>query len=290
MRSAKKVEKAPHETLSDREFQVLTRLGGGKSIHEIAAELLLSPKTVSTYRSRLLDKLKLKDHRRYHPLCNRKSAQGFHLACVTYEERHRAFRASSLQGARGLLRRENTLQYQAHSAETQDLASPRQMGWSGCRDARSCVSTKAHPEKRIIAGDLASHSRYIVMRHLGVIMSLLQGLYNIRLIAQTQDLYISKMDAQRRKILRLYQGASRKKHHCRRSCVSFALHCNATFGSHYVAIAGSLQYQAHSAETQDLHLRGRWDGPCRDARSLRLYQGASEKRIIAGDLASHSLL
>jgi len=77
--------------------------------------------------------------------------------------------------AMGLLSRENTLQYQAHSAETQDLASPRQMGWSGCRDARSCVSTKAHPEKRIIAGDLASHSRYIVMRHLGVIMSLLQG-------------------------------------------------------------------------------------------------------------------
>ena len=77
--------------------------------------------------------------------------------------------------ARGLLRRENTLQYQAHSAKTQDLASPRQMGWSGCRDARSCVSTKAHPEKRIIAGDLASHSLYIVMRHLGVIMSLLQG-------------------------------------------------------------------------------------------------------------------
>jgi two-component system invasion response regulator UvrY len=54
------VEKAPHETLSDREFQVLTRLGGGKSIHEIAAEFSLSPKTVSTYRSRLLEKLKLK--------------------------------------------------------------------------------------------------------------------------------------------------------------------------------------------------------------------------------------
>jgi DNA-binding NarL/FixJ family response regulator len=50
----------PHETLSDREFQVLTRLGAGKSIHAIAAELSLSPKTVSTYRSRLLEKLKLK--------------------------------------------------------------------------------------------------------------------------------------------------------------------------------------------------------------------------------------
>lgn len=54
------VEKAPHETLSDREFQVLTRLGAGKSIGEIAAELSLSPKTVSTYRARLLGKLNLK--------------------------------------------------------------------------------------------------------------------------------------------------------------------------------------------------------------------------------------
>jgi DNA-binding NarL/FixJ family response regulator len=53
-------EKAPHETLSDREFQVLTRLGVAKSIGEIAVELSLSPKTVSTYRSRLLVKLNLK--------------------------------------------------------------------------------------------------------------------------------------------------------------------------------------------------------------------------------------
>ena len=54
------VRKLPHQTLSDREFQVLTRLGAGKSIHAIAAEFSLSPKTVSTYRSRLLEKLKLK--------------------------------------------------------------------------------------------------------------------------------------------------------------------------------------------------------------------------------------
>ena len=54
------VGKAPHETLSNREFQVLTHLGAGKSIHEIAAEFSLSPKTVSTYRSRLLVKLNLK--------------------------------------------------------------------------------------------------------------------------------------------------------------------------------------------------------------------------------------
>jgi len=54
------IQKSPHETLSDREFQVLKRLGAGGSIHEIARELSLSPKTVSTYRSRLLEKLKLK--------------------------------------------------------------------------------------------------------------------------------------------------------------------------------------------------------------------------------------
>ncbi len=55
------VEKTPHEALSDREFQVFTRLGSGKSIQEIAAELSISPKTVSTYRSRLLEKLNLKN-------------------------------------------------------------------------------------------------------------------------------------------------------------------------------------------------------------------------------------
>jgi DNA-binding NarL/FixJ family response regulator len=53
-------EKPAHDKLSDREFRVLTALGIGKSIGEIAAELSLSPKTVSTYRSRLLEKLKLK--------------------------------------------------------------------------------------------------------------------------------------------------------------------------------------------------------------------------------------
>ncbi len=57
---AGQVDKAPHETLSNREFQVLTRLGSGKTISGIAAELSLSPKTVSTYRSRLLEKLNLK--------------------------------------------------------------------------------------------------------------------------------------------------------------------------------------------------------------------------------------
>ncbi len=49
-----------HETLSDREFQVLQLMGAGKSPTEIAAALSLSVKTVSTYRARMLEKLALK--------------------------------------------------------------------------------------------------------------------------------------------------------------------------------------------------------------------------------------
>ncbi len=49
----------PHEKLSDREYQVLCLLGQGKAGKEIAAQLSLSPKTVSTYRSRILQKLEL---------------------------------------------------------------------------------------------------------------------------------------------------------------------------------------------------------------------------------------
>ncbi|HUT59254.1 MAG TPA: response regulator transcription factor [Phycisphaerae bacterium] len=52
--------KLPHETLSDREFQVLRLIAAGKSVKEIAAELYLSVKTVSTYRERILQKMKLR--------------------------------------------------------------------------------------------------------------------------------------------------------------------------------------------------------------------------------------
>lgn len=52
--------KLPHLLLSDRELQVLSMIGGGKSVTEIAAALDLSVKTVSTYRMRLLSKLQLK--------------------------------------------------------------------------------------------------------------------------------------------------------------------------------------------------------------------------------------
>jgi DNA-binding NarL/FixJ family response regulator len=54
-------EKEPHEMLSDREYQVMCLLATGKTVTEIAMELSLSVKTVSTYRARLLDKLDLKN-------------------------------------------------------------------------------------------------------------------------------------------------------------------------------------------------------------------------------------
>ena len=49
----------PHESLSDREYRVMWMLASGKSITNIAEELALSPNTVSTYRLRILKKLKL---------------------------------------------------------------------------------------------------------------------------------------------------------------------------------------------------------------------------------------
>ena len=52
-------EQKPHERLSDREFQVLQLIGAGKSVKDIGFELSLSVKTVSTYRVRLLGKLKV---------------------------------------------------------------------------------------------------------------------------------------------------------------------------------------------------------------------------------------
>ena len=47
----------PHESLSDREYQVLRMLGSGHTVSDIARELGLSVKTVSTYRARVLEKL-----------------------------------------------------------------------------------------------------------------------------------------------------------------------------------------------------------------------------------------
>ena len=53
-------DKLPHETLSDREFQVLNLIASGKTVTEIAEELALSVKTISTYRTRILEKMQMK--------------------------------------------------------------------------------------------------------------------------------------------------------------------------------------------------------------------------------------
>jgi two-component system invasion response regulator UvrY len=52
----------PHETLSDREYQILYLLASGRMVKEIAAELGLSVKTVSTYRTRVMEKLRFKSN------------------------------------------------------------------------------------------------------------------------------------------------------------------------------------------------------------------------------------
>jgi DNA-binding NarL/FixJ family response regulator len=53
------VEKPPHELLSERELQVFLRLAKGETIGHMAESMFLSVKTVSTYRTRVLEKLKL---------------------------------------------------------------------------------------------------------------------------------------------------------------------------------------------------------------------------------------
>jgi DNA-binding NarL/FixJ family response regulator len=58
--SADKPRRLPHELLSDREYQVLRMIGQGRTVSEIAADLTLSVKTVSTYRSRILDKMDMR--------------------------------------------------------------------------------------------------------------------------------------------------------------------------------------------------------------------------------------
>jgi two-component system, NarL family, invasion response regulator UvrY len=55
-------ERPLHETLSDREFQVLKMIAVGKTVKEIASELFLSVKTVSTYRTRILEKTHMKNN------------------------------------------------------------------------------------------------------------------------------------------------------------------------------------------------------------------------------------
>jgi two-component system, NarL family, invasion response regulator UvrY len=55
-------ERKPHELLSDREYQILCMIAAGKTISGIAEELSLSTKTISTYRTRLLRKMHMKNN------------------------------------------------------------------------------------------------------------------------------------------------------------------------------------------------------------------------------------
>ena len=56
----KPITELPHKTLSDREYQVFLMLSSGRTVSEIAVELSLSDKTISTYRSRLIEKMGMK--------------------------------------------------------------------------------------------------------------------------------------------------------------------------------------------------------------------------------------
>jgi DNA-binding NarL/FixJ family response regulator len=53
-------ERPPHELLSDREYQILCLMASGKTVSQIADDLALSVKTVSTYRTRVLEKMNMK--------------------------------------------------------------------------------------------------------------------------------------------------------------------------------------------------------------------------------------
>lgn len=55
-------EKLPHETLSHREYQIMCLIASGKTVTEVAADLSLSVKTISTYRSRILEKMNMSNN------------------------------------------------------------------------------------------------------------------------------------------------------------------------------------------------------------------------------------
>ncbi len=61
LRVRKDISLAPHETLSDREYEIMCLIASGKTVTEIAGELSLSVKTISTYRARVLEKLGVKN-------------------------------------------------------------------------------------------------------------------------------------------------------------------------------------------------------------------------------------
>jgi DNA-binding NarL/FixJ family response regulator len=66
-------KKLPHETLSDREYEIMCMIGTGKTVSEIAEELSLSKKTISTHRTHILEKMRLKNNAQliYYALLNK---------------------------------------------------------------------------------------------------------------------------------------------------------------------------------------------------------------------------
>jgi DNA-binding NarL/FixJ family response regulator len=59
---ASDARRPPHESLSDREFEVLQMIGSGRTVGEIAEQLHLSVKTISTYRTRILEKMQMRNN------------------------------------------------------------------------------------------------------------------------------------------------------------------------------------------------------------------------------------
>ena len=59
---AQPTPEVPHEALSEREMQTLQKIASGKRLTDIVEELMLSPKTVSVYRARVLEKLQLSNN------------------------------------------------------------------------------------------------------------------------------------------------------------------------------------------------------------------------------------
>jgi two-component system, NarL family, invasion response regulator UvrY len=55
-----RIDKAPHDGLSDREFEIMCLIASGKTVSEIASLLSRSVKTISTYRSRILEKMAMR--------------------------------------------------------------------------------------------------------------------------------------------------------------------------------------------------------------------------------------
>jgi two-component system, NarL family, invasion response regulator UvrY len=63
------IMKQPHERLSKREFQIMCMIGSGKTVGEIANELFLNVRTISTYRARILNKMNLKNNSEITSFC-----------------------------------------------------------------------------------------------------------------------------------------------------------------------------------------------------------------------------